>query len=532
LALQFFTKKLRPHIKMLKRGILETRDYRVFTILPEEGEEIHFESAVNASAAFHGDTVEWDGRKVARILSRAPTGRFLVGTLELTSKARYGMTSRGSLLYRFTPFDAAYPPFFVGCSKRELFHNILVRIEFDSWSQESTCPRGNLIQTFGVAGDIAAEEAALLAHYSPVKWKRGACQGSVVIPGGAATEAPLKAFHIDPPGCKDIDDAITIEVEGGEDYIIHIHIADVASWLQENPWLKETAAAIGETLYCDGKVVNPMFPLELSENAFSLLPGEVRRVLTCSFKWKRGSGLLGEPWWSSRTICVTESYTYESAQNAPWASVLTEISGSSDSHKWIEHLMLFYNKEAAKLLRRHGKGVLRRHAAPKEELLQLCKEIGLPAEKMAMASGEYCLSSEDEVRHWGIGTELYCHASSPIRRWADCLNQLCLMGILERGYAAAVVERTHIAALQRLSKRAKSYERELVFLRLLLAPKTAPFLKGTVVKDGFVWIQEWDRAIKVDTKECASGTVVRVFYFCNPSERNWKRRIVFRVDSA
>jgi hypothetical protein len=78
-------------------GTLKTKDYIHFTV---EGplEPITFEGAPLAGKAFPGDTVEWDGSKVARILKRVAdevsTPLFLVGTLELSAKVRYGMTSR------------------------------------------------------------------------------------------------------------------------------------------------------------------------------------------------------------------------------------------------------------------------------------------------------------------------------------------------------------------------------------------------------------------------------------------------------
>lgn len=35
---------------------------------------------------------------------------WLGGILELTSKVRYGLTSRGAPLYRFIPYDKRYSP--------------------------------------------------------------------------------------------------------------------------------------------------------------------------------------------------------------------------------------------------------------------------------------------------------------------------------------------------------------------------------------------------------------------------------------
>lgn len=44
----------------------------------------------------------------------------------------------------------------------------------------------------------------------------------------------MPTVHIDPPDCRDIDDAISIQ---GNHFAISI--ADVAAWLELNPWLKE-----------------------------------------------------------------------------------------------------------------------------------------------------------------------------------------------------------------------------------------------------------------------------------------------------
>ena len=199
-------------------GILKTKDYRNFTVEHEATGALllAFDGAARAGAAFHGDFVLWKGDaasgSVAFVKRRASSKLFLVGTLELAAKVRYGMTSRGSPLYRFTPFSEAYPPFFVGCAQRDTTRNILARIEFDKWTEASTCPQGVLVQTFGPAGDLAAEEEALLAHWGAERWRRGDLPASLDSPEPASpvSDLPLEAFHIDPPGCRDIDDAISL----------------------------------------------------------------------------------------------------------------------------------------------------------------------------------------------------------------------------------------------------------------------------------------------------------------------------------
>ena len=85
------------------QGTLETKDYKHFKI-GSQGPS--FEGATAAGRAFPGDTVIWI-QDHAELLARAPGPLFLVGTLELAAKVRYGMTSRGAPIYRFVPFNSS-----------------------------------------------------------------------------------------------------------------------------------------------------------------------------------------------------------------------------------------------------------------------------------------------------------------------------------------------------------------------------------------------------------------------------------------
>ena len=124
--------------------------------------------------------------------------------------------------------------------------------------------------------------------------------------------------------------------------------------------------------------------------------------------------------------------------------------------------MLFYNREAAAMLRAAGFGILRRHAAPDMETLDRLKDIrGVPTH-LAFNAGEYCPASDDNVAHWGLGAAVYCHASSPIRRWADVVNQNTLLGILGGSHQRFM---TDCGTLNRAAKKARGFERDLFFVR-------------------------------------------------------------------
>jgi exoribonuclease R len=520
------------------RATLQTKDYETFLLFPEAGlEPIPFQGAARAGRAFPGDTVDWNGTDVVSV-TRSSARLFLVGTLETTSKTRYGLTSRGTPLYRFLPYSEAYPPFFVGSTSQDTSQNLLVRIEFESWATTSSCPRGILVQTFGPAGDLAAEEAALLTHYAPIRWKGKFATESLHPPLKLpALAGPARTFHIDPPGCRDIDDAISLE-ELKRGWRVHIHIADVASWLLSNTNLAAVASEIGQTVYKDGRAVTPMFPFELSEGVFSLLPGQPRRAWTLSFDWERG-GQISAQKWSLQEIIVRESYTYEEAQGCAWAPALTEIATSLsghpclDSHEWIEQLMLHYNKEAASLLLSSSKGgVLRRHAAPDRERFAALEALGLPAARMAQRAGEYCATTETDLAHWGLGASQYCHASSPIRRWADTLNQICLAGILYGATPSPPFE-PRIAYLNARAKASKAFERDVEFVRQLLSAGGGLLqITATVVEPGRIWVTEWNRLQKADTGDAAPGEILQGRVYCDATKRNWKRRLVIRLEKS
>jgi exoribonuclease R len=504
--------------------MLQTKDYQHFRV-----GNVEFSGAQLAFRALPGDTVLIENRQIIRILERG-VHKQIVGTLELASKVRYGITSKNYPIYQFTPFAESYPPFFVGCSQKDVSQNVLAIIDFLHWD-DGTCPRGSLVRTIGPCGDIAAEEEALAAHASPVRWKK---LGELIRPPLVEERPRGITFHVDPPGCKDIDDAITLNPLAGHNMKVSIHIADVSSWLIANPELMEKASQISQTLYRDGAAIHPMFPAELSEDAFSLLPGQERRAWTFSFIWNSVFKNMILPEWSLETIRVAQTFSYHSVSKSMLAGELEKLCSGlaaralTDPHEWIEQLMILYNCEAAKLLHGAGVGVLRRHAAPDEARFNAYEAAGLPAPRLAMSAGEYCAGSDSNTYHWGLEETVYCHATSPIRRWSDCLNQLALRRIILKEDA----EKTPATAIEHLnlrSKALKAYKRDLTFMRAVLDPKKKD-LDGTVAETGRVWVPGWGRIVKAETGELSAGTKGIVKYFCDATKRNWKRRIIVKFE--
>ncbi|HEV2779589.1 MAG TPA: RNB domain-containing ribonuclease [Actinophytocola sp.] len=88
-----------------------------------------------------------------------------------------------------------------------------------------------------------------------------------------ATGLPL--VTIDPPGSKDLDQAVLVETRAGGGFRVHYAIADVGSFVTPGGPLDAEVRRRGQTMYLpDGNI--PLHPTVLSEGAASLLPGQVR----------------------------------------------------------------------------------------------------------------------------------------------------------------------------------------------------------------------------------------------------------------
>jgi hypothetical protein len=80
------------------------------------------------------------------------------------------------------------------------------------------------------------------------------------------------------------------------------------------------------------------------------------------------------------------------------------------------------------------------------------------------------------------------------------------------------------------AKACKAFERDILFLRELLKPRILD-LEGIIAGKGRVWVPVWGRIVKTDT-EFEAGTSVTIQYFCDATKRNWKRRLVLKLEAA
>jgi exoribonuclease R len=537
------------------QGILQTKDYSEFIILSDTGDELYkFTGAKLANKCLAGDHIAWDGEKC--VLELRDEHPLIVGTLELTNKSRYGLTSRGVPIYLFTPYNKSYPHFIVGCSEKEVSKNKIGLIKFDDWSASSTFPRGQLQQVLGTSGDFEAEKQALIWQACPWKYPKGPykpeCKDRIVRTGISGF-----TFNIDPEGCKDVDDVLSFEQIEKDKWQVTITISDVAAYVEDGGAVDIFASLIGQTLYDnEGKVLRPMLPKEYSEETCSLLPNKESFGISLQFDWD-GKKIYNKRWFES-VLTNEKSYTYEEFQtsDSPYKAPLAEISSYlakeivTDSHKWIECMMVFYNTEAGNILKESGMGILRRHYAPNLEKLEVYKAHIPELTMLAYSAAEYCLSEESETRHYGLESDNYAHASSPIRRYADLVNQRVLKLLIRKSKERFIVPQAMYDMNYKV-KLNKNFCRDIDFLKAISTGQTS--FKGIIIDKKLIddqikikiYIPLWKRTISTRYKKVNENRVLsrdekrevdvtdfrEVDIKCafNINSRNWKERVIINI---
>lgn len=418
-------------------------------------------------------------------------------TIDFPSIVRHGFTSRGVPLYLAHPVHPGYPKFLVS-SKTKYTTPMCATIQYEHW--EDKCPRGSIVHIHGPVGDPRVEEKMLyksiaypgLPTYSP--------EPSRIAVGD--TEEWDYVCNIDPAGCEDVDDVFFWRLGSAAasgSFTFGIGIADVSAIVLEETPLDAYAAAMSTTIYSpEGAVVHPMLPTSISSDIASLRADGVSRPVLALCTQIEG-GIVVSVQWRLLLLKVNRAFTYDDIYEAAetWETIRTAVEiiaqkPITDSHVAVEAAMIYYNIAAARILRSGGVGVLRAHrgALDGAEYADIAAASGIDAiRNLGMAAGSYvsAMSSDSEVVHAGLGCALYTHATSPLRRYADLVNQRWLKAVTCGGFTPAVG-----FSILRMNARAglvKRTMRQIAFLSFVNYGSVNVF-EGVLykVKEGRGWV--------------------------------------------
>jgi exoribonuclease R len=107
----------------------------------------------------------------------------------------------------------------------------------------------------------------------------------------ALDRTDVELFTVDPPGSRDLDQAMWLGRQGDGWQVVYA-IADVTAFVAPGGALDAESRRRGETLYAPDTRV-PMLPAELSEGRASLLPGEDRPAVLWTLVVDRDGALTG-----------------------------------------------------------------------------------------------------------------------------------------------------------------------------------------------------------------------------------------------
>ncbi|HEY6968291.1 MAG TPA: RNB domain-containing ribonuclease [Candidatus Angelobacter sp.] len=167
--------------------------------------------------------------------------------------------------------------------------NLVVEVEITQWPSATQNPRGRVIEILGYEDDFGVDVEIVIrkhhiAHVFPAEVLEEAQEISPVIPGRDLARRHdfrnLPIVTIDGETARDFDDAVFVQRLRNGNYELHVHIADVAQYVEDGSYIDEEARKRGTSVYFPDRAV-PMLPLELSTDICSLRPNLDRLVLSC-----------------------------------------------------------------------------------------------------------------------------------------------------------------------------------------------------------------------------------------------------------
>ena len=308
---------------------------------------------------------------------------------------------------------------------------------------------------------------SLIRHKWPLEFSEDALKAAQEIDLQKALRDParidltnLNTFTVDDISTKDMDDAISLEytLEG---FKLGIHISDVASVVSDNSIVQKCAEKRVSSIYLPDKVIN-MFPESLSQDKLSLVKGEERPVISYLFDIDRNFRIINCEI-KLALIKVKNRYNYDQACAFLEDETHTDfqaLHGITATHdmKRIEGGAMKLNKKEA-LVNIHDDGTLSLQEIDEDspgrslisELMVLtnshtaafAKKNNIPLIYRTQEKPDIVISSNDNTDnpaahrmhlkkslntvsakpHSGLGLDLYCQSTSPIRRYLDLCNQ-------------------------------------------------------------------------------------------------------------
>ncbi len=379
----------------------------------------------------------------------------------------------------------------------------MVNVELDRYPDRSTPhASGRVVEVLGFIGDPGVDiEVVIRKHHIPHVFPPEILAAAETVPVDVTPEETARRVDlrehnivtIDGETAKDFDDAVEVRLLPNGNYLLGVHIADVAHYVTEGSALDEEAFERGTSVYFPGRAV-PMLPERLSNGICSLNPRVERLTFSVDIEIDKRGRFVNHKVYKSvirtkermtytdvnailkeRTPELEQRYGYLIPEfermhalfeilrarrdargsidfDLPEADVVLAETGEIETitaternvaHRLIEEFMLAANEVVAKeLVFANQPGLFRVHQQVEDirpaELQRILRAVAGTLEdrfltNVILRSMKRASYSEESLGHFALGLEHYCHFTSPIRRYPDLIVHRYLAELLEKG---------------------------------------------------------------------------------------------------
>nr|XP_054756295.1 DIS3-like exonuclease 1 [Lytechinus pictus] len=316
--------------------------------------DILISGSKNRNRAVHGDIVvvellpkaQWTGKRLAlksgddkkeeSISEVVPCGR-VVGISErnwrdyvATFPERDEITANRGSKILVIPWDYRIPKIRISTRQADALNDQRIVVRLDNWPADSQYPNGHYVRSLGTIGELETEVAATLIENSlsvgpfsegqikemPVNTPENPW---LMTDDEMGNRRDLRHSHlifsIDPKGCEDVDDTLSVRELSNGNIELGVHIADVSYFVKEGSLTDLEARLRSTTVYLADRRYD-MLPTILSADLCSLIGGVDRYAVSVLWELKSFTyEVIKNKVWYGRTI-IRSAYKmfYEAAQ--------------------------------------------------------------------------------------------------------------------------------------------------------------------------------------------------------------------------
>lgn len=283
-------------------------------------------------------------------------------------------------------------------------------------------------------------------------------------------------LSFDGEDASEIDDSLSIDVNEKGSIVLSVHIADPLDLISEDSIIFEEAAKRTTSIYLSDTTYS-MFPKELSTDLVSLKEKNYRPATTYVFEFDKNGNFINYEFFKS-IIKVNRNLTYgdfnhilsmnstdkltDTINKLSFVSTIlqnyysvdplygkinrgasnitnTNITGTTGGEKVVESSMIFTNHIVAKYFKEKKLPFMfRNHVINNKDYTNRLNHLKESIAKESDSEGyiryiemvkNFYPKAFDEVicrGHDGLGLKEYCHITSPLRRFEDVINLICL----------------------------------------------------------------------------------------------------------